>query len=514
MTISDSAHGLRRRALVGFFWAYGSFLAGKVLALVATLVLVRLLAPDEFGLLALSLAILAYTSSLTDIGISAALVQRADARQPDTSSTVFWVGLAGASILVVIAWFAAPLVEELGSDSRMIWIFRALSFDLLLGMLGVVPLSLLTHSLEYRKLFAPELSSGLVKGALSIGLALAGAGVWALVIGQLAGTLIRTVLLWIAAGWRPRLVFAYRKLGPMLRFGIGITAVQILAEGIRNLDYLIIGAKLGATALGLYYLAFRLPDLIVVSLLATAWDVLFPFYSRVKDADEHDGLTGDGSTRRELVDAYRRTVRLGSLLAFPLGFGIAALALPLTLTLYGEPWRDSAVPMAFIAIWAALLGVAGMPGTILKATGRAGLLTWMSAAYLVVLAPALWFAADHGISAVAAAHVCVVVFYLVLGAVIVARLLDFAWWRTFQELAPGFLLAVTAAAVVAPISLALPPIPALVAGSLAGVLVYVLLIRVFAEQDFRSLITVARSLFERRRAGGSSTAHEAVEHVR
>jgi lipopolysaccharide exporter len=514
MTISESSQGLRRQALVGFFWAYGSFVAGKMLALVATLVLVRLLAPDEFGLLALSLAILAYTSSLTDIGISAALVQRADARDRDTSSTVFWVGLVGASILVVISWFAAPLVEELGSDSRMVWIFRALSFDLLLGMLGVVPLSLLTHSLEFRKLFAPEFSSGLVKGALSIALAVAGAGVWALVVGQLAGSLIRTALLWIAAGWRPRLVFARKKLPSMLRFGVGITGVTVLAEAIRNVDYLIIGGKLGATALGLYYLAFRLPDLIVVSLLATAWDVLFPFYSRVKDVEERDGLTGDGSTRGELVDAYRRTVRLGSLIAFPLGFGIAALALPLTLTLYGDTWRDSAVPMAFIAIWAALSGVAGMPGTIFKATGRAGLLTWVSAAYFVVLLPTLWFSADHGINAVAAAHVCVVSLYLALSAVMVARLLDFPWSLTFRELAPGFLIAAAAGAVVAPLSWALPAVPALIVGGLTGTLVYVLLLRVFAEQDLRTLVSAARSLFERRRSGDSSGARRAVEHVR
>jgi lipopolysaccharide exporter len=505
----DSAEGLRRRALVAFVWAYGSFLAGKVLALVATLILVRVLAPDEFGLLALSLAVLAYTSSLTDIGISAALVQRADARQPDTSSTVFWIALAGASTLVFVAWFAAPLVAELGSDSRIVWVFRALSFDLLLGMLGVVPLSLLTHSLDYRKLFAPELASGVVKGALSIGLALAGAGVWALVVGQLAGTLTRTVLLWIAARWRPILAFARRKVGSMLRFGVGITGVSVLSEAIRNIDYLIIGAKLGTTALGLYYLAFRLPDLIIVALLATAWDVLFPFYSRVKDAEERDGAERGG-----LVDAYRRTVRLGSLLAFPLGFGIAALALPLTLTLYGEPWRDSAVPMALIAIWAALSGVAGMPGTIFKATGRAGILTWLSAVYLVVLLPALWLAADRSITAVAAAHVCVVVLYLVLGAVIVARLLDFPWWLTFQELAPGLVLAGAAAAAVAPFSLLLPSVPALLAGAAVGAVVYFVLLRVFFEQDFRSLVTVGRSLVRGRRPASSSAVPDAVEQVR
>jgi lipopolysaccharide exporter len=507
MTSADSPPALRRRALFAFFWAYGSFLAGKVLALVATLILVRLLAPDEFGLLALSLAVLAYTSSLTDIGISAALVQRADARQPDTSSTVFWIGLAGASTLVVIAWFAAPLVADLGSDSSIVWIFRALSFDLLLGMLGVVPLSLLTHSLEYRKLFAPELSSGLVKGALSVGLAIAGAGVWALVVGQLAGTLMRTVLLWIAADWRPRLVFARKKVAPLLRFGVGITGVSVLSEAIRNMDYLIIGAKLGATALGLYYLAFRLPDLIVVALLATAWDVLFPFYSRVKDAEE-----GRDGERGLLVDAYRRTVRLGSLVAFPLGFGIAALALPLTLTLYGETWRDSAAPMALIAIWAAFSGVAGMPGTIFKAMGRAGLLTWVAAAYFVVLLPALWFSAEYGIAAVAAAQVGVVFLYLTLGAVIVARLLTFPWWLTFRELAPGFVLALAVAAIVAPISWVLPATPALVAGGVVGAAAYVLLVKIFVGDDLRLLLTVTRSFFEGRRSAGVPASKEALDH--
>ena len=263
---------------------------------------------------------------------------------------------------------------------------RALQFPF--AALGKAHEYRLRRTLEFRKLFWPQLLGGLTKG---VGEHRARGGRrrrWSLVIGQLAGALAAVGR---ASGlvhpWRPSLAISRRHVRPMLRFGLGIVAVGLLGQGAKNFDYLIVGAKLGAAALGVYYLAFRLPELVILTGFQVANDVLFPFYARL-----HGGRGCDGSTT-SCGSGYLQTVRLGAMVAFPAAFGMAALALPLVLTFYGEEWRAAAAPLAFVAIWAGLASLASMPGAVFKALGRSWLLAATGVMQIAILFPAIWFAA-------------------------------------------------------------------------------------------------------------------------
>src|SRR4029079_17342492 len=138
--------------------------------------------------------------------------------------------------------------------------------------------------------------------------------------------------------------------------GLGIAAVGLIGEAVSNIDYLIIGAKLGSAALGLYLLAFRSPHLVITGGFRVANTVFFPFYARLRD----------GSARQDPDEVLRRgylqTLRLGGIVACLAGAVMAPPALPLVLTLYGEEWRSSAAPLAFIAWWAAWAALTSLPG--------------------------------------------------------------------------------------------------------------------------------------------------------
>jgi PST family polysaccharide transporter len=354
-----------------------------------------------------------------------------------------------------------------------------LALYFLLTALGKAHQYLLQRNLEFRKLFWPQLLAGLTKGAVAIALALAGAGAWSLIVGQLAGALCQSVVFWIVYPWRPSFVISRAHLRPMLSFGLGIVAVGLLGQGAGNFDYLVVGAKLGAVALGVYYLAFRLPELVILSGFKVANDVLFPFYARLKEG-EVDGAD-------ELRRGYLETVRLGSMVAFPAAFGMAALALPLVLTLYGEEWRDAAEPLALISIWAGLASLASMPGAVFKALGRSWLLTATGLMQIAILFPAVWFAADYSITAVAAAQVVEKTVSLALLGVIIGRVLHIPWYSTFSAGAPALALSVTMAAVIYPLGTLLPPGLAVAVGIPLGALVYFALLRGVVPRDFRML---------------------------
>lgn len=481
---------LQRRAFTGLLWAGLSYAGGKILVFVATLVLARLLVPSEFGVVAFALAVIYYLEYVTDLGLGAALIYRADAEDPRVSSTAFWIGLLGAVVLFVVAWFAAPLLASVGPGDSVVWLFRVLALQFVFSALGKAHEYRLRRTLQFRRLFWPELSSGLAKGVVSIALALAGAGAWSLVIGQLVGTLSQSIALWLVHPFRPSLTISRRHAAPMMRFGLGIVAVGLLGQGAKNFDYLVVGAQLGATALGVYYLAFRLPELVIVAGFQVANDVLFPFYARLRDGPVREG---DADLRR----GYLQTVRLGAMVAWPAALGMAALALPLVLALYGERWRDAAEPLAFVAIWAGLASLASMPGAVLKALGRSWLLTATGVMQIAILFPAILIAAPYGITAVAAAQVVEKTISLALLGVVIGRVLGTPWYAAFTAGAPALALSAVMAAALYGLSETLPPGVALALGIPLGVAVYVAGLRRVLPDAFAM---VARRLLPRARA--------------
>ncbi len=485
---------LRRRAISSFFWSYGGLFGGKIAFFLATLILARLLEPEDFGLVAFALAALAYINNLTVHGPGEALVFRSDAHSQRVASTAYWLSIGMSVAFTAIIWLFAPLIGRF-TDDDAIWILRILSIQLVIGSLASTHGYLLRHSLEFRRLFLPDQLGGIVRGVVSVALALAGAGVWSLVWGQLAGSLASSGLLMARSGWRPRFTIAPEEVLPTFRLGFAFTVVAILGEAARNVDFIIVGLQRGADDLGFYVLAFRLPELAILALFEIAWGVLFPFYSRVRDAEVT--TSADSLTR-----SYLGTVRLGSLLAFPLGLGMAALARPLVLVLYGDKWEPSIGPLAFIAVWAALTAIAGLPGTLFKAVGRPGLLTRCIVFYLVILVPSLWFAGGFGITQVAAAHVVAQGVYLVFLWFVLARITSLAWRSNLTALLPGLTVGVITGAAVLPVALLLPPVVGLVAGVAVGFLVFVGAARLVVPEELRALARFLQDRLTRRAAPG------------
>jgi lipopolysaccharide exporter len=480
---------LGRRAFRGLLWAGAGHVGGRVLVFLATLVLARLLVPSEFGLVAFALAVMYYLEYVADLGLGAALIYRSDAEDPRVSSTAFWIGIVGSLTLFAVCWFAAPLLADIGPGDEVVPLFRALALYFPISALGKAHEYRLRRTLDFRTLFDPTFAGGLTKGAVSIALAVAGAGAWSLIIGQLAGALVQSIGLWVVHPFRPGFVISRSHVKPMMRFGLGIVAVGVLGQGAKNFDYLVVGGKLGAAALGVYYLAFRLPELVILTGFRVAGDVLFPFYARLRD----DSVT---DVDDELRHGYLHTVRLGAMVAWPAALGMAALALPLVLTLYGDKWRSAADPMALVAIWAGVGSLATMPGAVFKALGRSWLLTATGVMQIAILFPAVWFAAPYGITAVAASQVAEKTVSLALLGVVVGRVLSLPWYATFAAAAPAFGLSLVMAGVLYGVAAALAPGAAVALGIPLGAVLYLGLLRTVVPDRFEML---ARPLLNLRR---------------
>lgn len=395
-------------------WNYSVFAMSKSSTLLMTVVLARLLDPAEFGIFALALLIVNLFDYVKDLGVAAALIQSAKpwSRIAPTGLTLsIAFGLTAGALLAITADITAGLLHhpELGP------LIRVLAIALVISALSVLPLSRLRRDLSFERRLLPEFCGAIVKTALTIGLAAAGHGVWSLAYGQLAGVIVTTVLYWRAAPCFIRPQFDRAEARGLLRFGIPVTGVTLLAYGIYNVDYLAVGTRLGTTELGLYTLAYRVPELVVLNLCAVISDVLFSSMSRLQD------------NRKALAASYTRALGVVVALTAPIGIGLAAVAEPLLATMYGTRYEGAASILAVLALYTVVYSASFHAGDVLKAVGRPGLLTAINAAKLVVLVGPIWWAAGHSATLVAVALLVVEVVHFAIRMTLVRRVIPLRW---------------------------------------------------------------------------------------
>lgn len=380
--------GLARGAMRGTMWNSATFMLSKGLLLISTMVLARLLAPDDFGLMAIGLLFMAYLDALGDLGVGPAVIYRQQDSARDASTAQLMAAGTG-SVLAVVTALTAPWAAAFFDEPRAASIIQVLAVSFLIHMLGSVHDARLQRDLDFKRRFGPEVGKAFVKSAVSIVMALLGFGVWSLVWGQVAGTVVGTLLYWRVAGFGFRPVFDLDTAKSLLRFGLPMTLLGLLGILIQNMDYLVIGRRLDATALGYYTIAFRVPELVLMNLCYILSQALFPAYARLRHDPE------------ALRNGFARTLRYVTVVTAPVGVGLAVVAPEVMLLTFGPQWEPAIPVMQVLAVYALLYSISFNVGDVYKATGRPGVLNIISVVKIAVTAPLLWFLAAEGIVAVA-----------------------------------------------------------------------------------------------------------------
>ncbi len=402
---------LGRASLTGVLWNGVTFGLSKFVVLVTTVILARLLEPADFGLLAIGLVVIGYLDFINDFGVAAAVIQR-DGDPEQSANTAFWLNMALGLALGLVGFAVAPAVASFFSEPRATSVIRVLSLSFPLTSLGSIHEARLRRDLRFARRVIPEFSKGVAKGAVSITLALTGHGVWSLVWGQLAGTLVAAIGYWLVYPWLPSLRFDRRTCRELLGFGSQMTLVGLLGGLHKNIDYLIVGRQLGSRSLGLYTMAFRMPQLLIESVVDITGQVAFPAFARVR------------SDPVRLRSGLQRMLGMTGLVIVPLGIGLALIADPFVRVFYGDRWTDAIPVMQVLAVYTLVQSLSKTCGDVYKAMGRPGILNKLSVVKLGITVPLLLVAAPHGIVAVAVAQLISAVVLTICRLVLAARIVD------------------------------------------------------------------------------------------
>lgn len=359
-------------------WQGLQMVSVKLIFLVRTVVLARLLLPDDFGLLAISLVAVEFLMVVTNLGMTPALVQQPSLEEAHYNAA-WTAGMVRAVVVATAVFLTAPLVAGLFEEPRAIPLMQVAALRPVLEAAASIKLARLTRDLNFRALALARLPDVITNTALSIALAPL-LGVWALIIGSLAGPLVYTATSYWLAPHRPRFSFDWTAIRPLIRFGRWIFLTGVIALLGRSAMKMIISRELGVTELGLYFLAAKLALIPSEISQEVIHAVAFPLYARL----QHD--------KWQLARAYRAVLVAMMALLLPVCLLLFALSPALVAHVLGPRWQDTVGLIRVLALvnLIGLLGDTVLP--IFNGTGRpyrAAMIECLQSSLLLLFTPPL-----------------------------------------------------------------------------------------------------------------------------
>lgn len=325
----------------------------------STVVLARLLTPQDFGLIAMVTAVTGFVVMFKDMGLSMATVQKAEINHGQIS-TLFWINVAlSLGVMLVIAALA-PVIAWFYGEPRLTWITLALASAFIFGGLTVQHQALLRRQMCFGSLALIQIISMSVGIVAAIISAWYGVGYWALVIMQLATAIAGSIGVWVVCGWRPGLPVRRSGVRKMLAFGGNLTGFSVINYFARNSDKILVGRFCGSGTLGLYSKAYSLLMLPISQIRGPLTSVAMPALSRIQ-----------GDPKR-YTSYYTKLILLLSFISMPLIVFLAICSRSIIHLLLGEQWLGASHIFQILAITAFIQPVWSTVGLVLISLGQSG----------------------------------------------------------------------------------------------------------------------------------------------
>ena len=312
-------------------------LSAQLVTWAITLLVMRMLAPADYGLMGLAMMMTGFFALFNDLGATPALIQK---REIDNSliRNVYGLLLLSNCILYIIIFAGAPYFAAFFNQPQLIDVVRVCGIILPIGALAAIPSALLQRELRFKSISLVDLASTITGSATTLLLAYSGFGVWSLVFGICVTRVLATIILLKLTSFRLLPGFDFIGLRSVLSFGTKMSAAQIVWYIGGNIDGFLIGRILGNDALGLYSVAYNLAMLPANKIMSLSNQIAFAAYSRIQD------------DRARASKYFQESVVLSSLIFFPICWGMSAVADDLIVVVLGPKWQPATIVLQIVAL--------------------------------------------------------------------------------------------------------------------------------------------------------------------
>lgn len=412
-----------------FFWRFSERCGAQLVTFIVSIVLARILAPEDYGQVALITVFTTIMQVFVDSGLGTALIQKKDADDLDFSS-VFYFNFAVCLVLYAIMFMVAPLIAWFYKDSTLTPIVRVISLTIVISGVKGIQQSYVSRNMLFKRFFYATLGGTVFSALLGIGLAYAGFGVWAIVAQQLSNTAIDTLILWLTVKWRPQKMFSWERLKGLLSFGWKMLASALLDTVYGNIRSLIIGKMYSSADLAYYNQGDKFPNVIANNINTSIDSVLLPTMASEQDnAGRVKAMT-------------RRAIKTSTYIMAPLMMGLAFCAEPIVRLILTDKWLPCVPYLRIFCITYMFYPIHTANLNAIKAMGRSDLFLKLEIAKKIVgialLLSTMWF----GVMAMAYSLLISSVTSQIINSWPNRKLLNYRYLDQLKDILPGIALAV------------------------------------------------------------------------
>lgn len=348
---------LKDKTINSAFWAFIQRIGTSGFQLIVSIVLARLLLPDDFGLIGMLSIFIALSETLVQAGFSQALIQKKDADEEHFSS-VFYINLSVSILIYFILFFSAPLISNFYNQPKLTGLTRVLSLIFIINSFGYVQETRLRKSMKFKKLMYISLPSTIISGVVSVSMAYLGFGVWALVTQRLVSQILFNTQLWFYSKWKPLLSFNKQKAKGLFDFGSKLMISSVIHTITDNLYQMSIGKFYNAQLLGYYENANKLTATATDTISSVLNNVAFPAFASIQDENER------------LRIGYKKIMQQVLFWLSPALVMFAVLGEPLFQVLFGEKWLPAVPYFQILSIASIFTPLTAYNLNILAVKGR------------------------------------------------------------------------------------------------------------------------------------------------
>lgn len=421
--------------LKNFIWRFAERCGAQLVTFIVSIVLARILAPEDYGKIALITVFTIILQVFVDSGLGTALIQKKNADELDFSS-VFYFNFVVCIILYIGMFLAAPFIAQFYNDLSLTPIIRVISLTIIISGVKGIQQSYVSKNMLFKRFFYSTLGGTVFSAALGIGMAWAGAGVWAIVAQQLSNTAIDTLILWITVKWRPKKMFSWKRLKSLLSFGWKMLVSSLLETVYTNIRNLIIGKMYSSSDLAFYNQGDKFPNVIVNNINTSIDSVLLPTLSKEQDDKER------------VKNMTRRAIKVSTYIMSPLMMGLAFCATPIVEIVLTEKWLPCVPFLQIFCITYMFYPVHTANLNAIKAMGRSDLFLKLEIAKkivgMILLLSTMWF----GVMAMAYSLLVSMITSMIINSWPNRELLKYSFKEQMIDILPSIALAVAMGIVV------------------------------------------------------------------
>ena len=423
-----AGQSLKDKTVKGVAWSGIDNVAQFGVSFLVSIVLARLLSPDDYGLIGIISIFTAVCTTLVNGGFTTALIRKKNATDDDYN-TSFIVNLGMSLLLYTLIYICSPYIADFFNRIELIALTRVASLGIIVGALALVQQTRLTKRIDFKTQTKITITASLVSGMVGISMALLNYGVWALVAQHLSSQIFRTALLWIVNKWIPKLRFSITSFHDLFGFGWKMMLSSVLDTLWKELYQVIVGKFYSPATLGQYTRSKQFATLFSGNLTSVVQRVTYPVLSNIQDDKDR------------MVSAYRKIIKITMFVTAISILFLGAVSEPFIYCLIGPKWHEAAIYLPLICIPSSLYPLHAINLNMLQVQGRSDLFLGLEIIKKIINLLPLFVGAFVGILPMLYVNIVTGIVSFFLNSYYSGKFLGYSSWMQIKDIFPSYAIA-------------------------------------------------------------------------